>query len=135
MSTAKENYIQVAKEIEAKLKVPVCVIKRNPTAILPMATTGEGYTIFIIAKEESTFETLEKARDIGKWMDVRQTLPVQDFVALGKKNRRVIRNNMGGMGLISPFFFHEEVYGHYAKSFKRTLKKEFGKELEDGFND
>lgn len=135
MHITKETYLKAAKKIEAKLKVPVCIIKKNPTSVFPMSTTGDGYMLFVIAKEERDSSTLKKARDIAKYLGVQQTLPVSDFVEMAKRDRRVIRNSMGGMGLISPFFFHEEVYGNYAKSFKKAVKKEFQKELNEGLKD
>jgi pyrimidine operon attenuation protein/uracil phosphoribosyltransferase len=127
---AELEYIKTAKEIEAEFGVKVCVIKRNPTSPIEMITSGGKYTLFIVAPFENTHSTLLKVRKKFPYLGIQQTLPVEEFVQLAKSKPGIIKINMGGDRLIPPFFFHEEIYGNYAKNFRKTLRKELGGELD-----
>ena len=123
------KHIETAKQIEKLFGVPTCVIKINPTSPIPIITSGSRYNIYIIAPADNTHSILLKARKKFPYIGIHQTLPVEEIVQLFKSKPEMLRAHMGGDRLIPPFFFHEEVYGKYAKNFRKTLRKEFGTEL------
>ncbi|MFA6065100.1 MAG: hypothetical protein WC746_04630 [archaeon] len=128
-NSVQAEYIAVAKAIEKHYHIPVSVIKQRMTSPIPIATTGSGFTIYLVAPETKDHELLLGARRAYPGFGIMQTLPVEDFVQLGRTNRKIIRNTMGANGLIAPFFFHEEVYGKYGKEFRRAVQSEFREEL------
>jgi len=132
VETARVTYLATAKKIERSYGLPVSLIKQSPTMPLPMATTGDGFTVFVVIPESSYPAALLKIREEFPHLHISRTPPVNEFVEMTRKNRQIIRNNIGANGLISPFFFHEEIYGNYAKGFRKAIRVEFSKELDEG---
>jgi|GEM_PF-6492670 len=133
MPTTESDYITTAKTIEKEFGFPVSVIKRRSTSPIPMSTMGNGYTMFLVLPNtedhEATEKTFIKIREKHPYIGITIAPSVNEFVAMARKNRQMIRYNTGGMGLISPFFFHEEVYGRYGREFRKAVNREFSKEL------
>ena len=123
------EYIKTAKKIEAELGVKACIIKRNPTCPIPMTTNGGEYNVYIISPTDNTHSILIKARTKFPFIEIHQTPPVEELVNLFHSRPELIRTHMASDRLIPPFFFHEEVYGNYAKNFRRTLRRELGSQL------
>ena len=124
--------IAQAKQIEQKYKVPVSVIAEVKTSPMPWTTTGFGATIFIIVPMGDNHTLLQKIRKDPDFVysPVSEMWSAEELVKLTRANPRVIRNNIGGMGFIPPFFFHREVYGGFAKKFRQQYSTAFGAELE-----
>ena len=124
------EYIKTAKQIEKLFKIPTCVIKRNLTSPIPLVTNGSEYNIYVITPNDDKHSIIIKVREKFPFLGIHQTLPVEELVNLFRSNPGLLRTHMGGDRLIPPFFFHEEVYGKYAKKFRRALRKELGVELD-----
>ena len=126
-----ENAIRIAKDIEKKYAIKTSVIVEEKTSLMPWAGSTLP-TIFLIIPLKEEHEKIPKVREeyAKESCDIRQTLPIEEWVSLIKANPQVIRNGMDAREFIPPFFFHHEVYGGYAKPLVQRLRQEFGPQLD-----
>ncbi len=130
-SKSVEEIIEQAKKIEIKYNVRVSVIAEAPTSPMPWVSSGYGATIFIITPKDDQHNTLGKIRHDPEFSTapIHEMWTAKELIALTKINPQIIRNNVGGTGFIPPFFFHQEVYGGFAKGFRKEFEAAFGPQL------
>ncbi len=128
-------YVKTAKRIEKEFGVKACVIRKNEKSMIPWITSSEGFAIYIIAGQEKR-EIVEKIHQKYQMSGVmvQHMYPVEEMLKIIRANPARIRNELGGMGFLVPFFFNEEVYGKYSAEFTEKFKAEFGPQLNREIN-
>jgi adenine/guanine phosphoribosyltransferase-like PRPP-binding protein len=126
-------YIAKAKEMEGKYGIKICVIRKRKASqpSIPWMTPEDGLCMFVIEPQSNNgvlgrkiYQELDSL-----YINVQLTCPVSEWVKMVRADPTRIRNGLGGLGFIVPFFFNDEVYGNYAREFQRTFKTEFGAQL------
>ncbi len=128
-------YIKLAKQIEKEHNVKTCVIRKRENNPLPWITSTEGFAIYVIAPPEQRHlvETIHREHQMSGAM-IQHMYPVEEMLKIIRQNPARIRNELGGMGFLVPFFFNDEVHGKYSAEFTEKFKEEFGPQIDKEVN-
>ena len=129
-------YIKTAKGIEKEFGVKTCVVKENEKSPMPWVTSGDGFAIYVIAEPDK----IELVKRIHKKYQMEGIIvdhmyPVEEMLKIIRQYPERIKNELGGMGFLVPFFFNHEVHGNYAAEFTEKFKEEFGPQIDKEINE
>ncbi len=127
-----EKYSKIVNELKERFGIESSVILKRPDrkGVLPWVTGQEGVTLYaIIPKKES-----EKIKEVQRYLQTKFITagimhPVNEMMDLIRERGTITKQDLGGMGFIVPFLYHEEILGKYSREFRKQIQTNFGTQL------